>query len=517
MQLRRKTALVDTGLLMVVALAALMLTTGSAKWAPDLSGQYDPLLALLSGSGIFVALLTAMYILVVRWFGGLSVRYTWLAGALAAVGLLEGMGMVPGPGVVANGLAAAGLGLGGVFLAGTLLPAGGGVALERCSLPLAVVGAVALGAVVFVASRAVVPGAALALQVVGSAGFLGWALAIIWKPWPEFALHRRELALFGVLFPLSLVLLDGTAAWSAGWWSGQIIRLVAFGMLLFFVFRQIALTQRSAAQTRQAAPGGAPDATAIVPEQEARLRAELEKANAELDHFAYIASHDLKAPLRAIESLAKWIEDDAGDVLPLDSKRHLKTLLERIGRMRGLLADLLAYSRAGREKGGYGVVPSAQIVREVVKSVGVPAGVVVEIATDLPELQTYAVPLETVFLNLISNAVKHMNRNHGRICVSASLDGDFAAFVVEDDGPGVPADCRQRIFEVFQTLRPRDEVEGSGMGLAIVRKIVESEGGHVTVEDSALGGAKFVFVWPVRSRCERETDAPGSLHSTGGR
>lgn len=226
---------------------------------------------------------------------------------------------------------------------------------------------------------------------------------------------------------------------------------------------------------------------------------ELERSNRELDQFAYVASHDLKAPLRAIVSLARWIDEDAAAVLPPQSQEHLAKLMGRTKRMEALLDDLLSYSRVTRQRHPTVVVDTANLVRGVCDLLDLPEGFAVEIAPAMPVLTTERVPLETVLRNLISNAIKHHNRPHeGVVRVSASVDGERAVFTVADNGPGIDPSHHERIFQIFQTLKPRSEVEGSGMGLAVVKRLVETRGGGVWV-DSVLGqGAAFHFTWPVR-------------------
>ncbi len=230
----------------------------------------------------------------------------------------------------------------------------------------------------------------------------------------------------------------------------------------------------------------------------AERTAELARSNDELDQFAYVASHDLKAPLRAIDNLAAWIAEDAGAVLPEESKRHLDLLQGRVRRMEHLLSDLLAYSRAGREEGAAEEVDAAALIREVVELLGSPPGMEVVVEA-LPRLVTYRAPLEMVFRNLIGNALKHHDRPKGRIVVRAREADDFVTFTVSDDGPGIPARYHERVFGLFQTLRPRDEVEGSGMGLAVVKKAVESRGGTIRVDSAEGQGTTFTFTWPVRA------------------
>jgi signal transduction histidine kinase len=224
--------------------------------------------------------------------------------------------------------------------------------------------------------------------------------------------------------------------------------------------------------------------------------AELTRTIQDLDQFAYVASHDLKTPLRAIDSLASWIAEDAGDLLPEASQEHLRKLRGRVKRLEGLLNDLLAYSRAGREHEERQQINTRKLVNYIAQMIEPPPEFEIIAAPDLPILLTNRVPLETVLRNLISNAINHHHRDQGKVFVSAREAGDWVEFRVEDDGPGIAPIFHERIFGMFQTLRPRDEGEGSGMGLALVKKIVENFGGKVGIISTEGDGSIFWFTWP---------------------
>ena len=224
--------------------------------------------------------------------------------------------------------------------------------------------------------------------------------------------------------------------------------------------------------------------------------AELARSNAELDQFAYIASHDLRAPLRAIDSLATWIQADAHGALSPASEKHFTLLRNRVTRMEHLLDSLLAYSRAGRQDAAPEDIDTESLVHDAIALVAPPEGFAITLEGEFPTVRSSRAPLELVLRNLIGNAIKHHDRPDGHITVSAKARGSWAVFTITDDGPGIGPAYRERVFGLFQTLRPRDEVEGSGMGLAIVRKNVESQGGSIILESDGRG-ATFRFTWPL--------------------
>ncbi len=231
-------------------------------------------------------------------------------------------------------------------------------------------------------------------------------------------------------------------------------------------------------------------------ERISKYSAELERSNHELDQFAYSASHDLKAPLRAVNSLAEWIKEDGGDAIPPVCQEHLALLQQRIGRMERLLDDLLEYSRVGRVAHKPERIDTAALVKDTVALLAPPGSFTVEVGP-LPALTTYRAPLEQVFRNLIGNAIKHHHNGSGKIEVFAGEShGKLEEFIVRDDGPGIEEKYHDQVFEMFQTLKPRDQVEGSGMGLALVKKIVETRGGTVHLESSPGKGTTIRFTWP---------------------
>ncbi|MBR9764417.1 MAG: PAS domain S-box protein [Rhodobacteraceae bacterium] len=218
-----------------------------------------------------------------------------------------------------------------------------------------------------------------------------------------------------------------------------------------------------------------------------RAVAALKRSNAELDQFAYIASHDLKAPLRAITNAARWIEEDVGERLEGDTQRSLALMKSRTARMDKLLSDLLEHSRIGRQSVDQEPVTVQEIVNEIRDLVDLREGFEIVEGPGLDTIHVPRMPSTKILLNLIGNGIKHHDSDTGMVRIEAEHADDGVTFRVSDDGPGIPADLQERAFGLFQTLRPRDQVEGSGMGLAIVEKSVICAGGTIHLFSEGRG------------------------------
>jgi PAS domain S-box-containing protein len=221
----------------------------------------------------------------------------------------------------------------------------------------------------------------------------------------------------------------------------------------------------------------------------------LTERNQELDSFAYIASHDLKAPLRGIANLSQWLEEDIKNDLTSENQHQFELLRKRVYRMEALIDGLLEYSRVGRVQTASEEVDVSKLLAEIIDSLNPLPTFNIEIASEMPVFMTKKLLLRQVFANLISNAIKHHPRNHGHIKISVEEKKELYKFIVSDDGAGIDPKNQEKIFTIFQTLQSRDKKENTGVGLSIVKKIVESEGGKINL-DSELGkGATFYFTW----------------------
>lgn len=226
----------------------------------------------------------------------------------------------------------------------------------------------------------------------------------------------------------------------------------------------------------------------------------LQKSNDELDSFAYVASHDLKSPLRGIDNLCQWIKEDCGSILPEESRDHLDKMQQRVNRMENLLSGLLNYSRVGRIDVEVEKINTIELVKNVVELINKPEKFIIHISESLPEITTQILPLQQVFLNLITNAINYRDKEDGFVKVTSKrLNEDFVEFSVTDNGPGIDPQFHERVFQMFQTLQPRDVIESSGMGLAIIKKVIEGQGGQIILESTLGKGCVFKFTWPLNT------------------
>jgi len=237
----------------------------------------------------------------------------------------------------------------------------------------------------------------------------------------------------------------------------------------------------------------------------ARKKAELalKQANADLDEFTYVASHDLRSPLRGISSLIEWITEDLGEV-PEEVQKNIDRMGVRIERMEKLIDDLLAYARAGRVRTTPESIDVEKMIHDTIEFIAPPQNFHFDVDCKLARISAHRTPLETVIRNLLSNAVKHHDKDAGQISVRVREDDSYAVFEIEDDGPGIPEAAHQRIFKLFQSLSAETN-NRSGVGLAVSKRFVESHGGTIEiVSDKTRKGSLFRFFWPRFQRRELE-------------
>lgn len=223
---------------------------------------------------------------------------------------------------------------------------------------------------------------------------------------------------------------------------------------------------------------------------------ELVEANKELDQFAFVASHDLKAPLRGINQLAQWISEDLKDSLTPQVSEYLDLLKNRVDRLEKLLNDLLMYSRVGRKEGEATEINVTKLVHDIFSLLSPPDKFSLECLDAVGTITTMSIPLELVLRNLMSNAIKHHDKEKGRLTIKAQEVGSRIKFSVTDDGPGIPPEHQARVFDLFHTLKPRDQVEGSGLGLSVIKKTLDRYNSQYQIISDGQRGCTFEFDWP---------------------
>jgi PAS domain S-box-containing protein len=226
-----------------------------------------------------------------------------------------------------------------------------------------------------------------------------------------------------------------------------------------------------------------------------QAQADLEQRNQDLASFAYVVSHDLKAPLRAVANLSQWIEEDFDGLLSVANQQQMILLRSRVYQMEATIDGLLDYARVGISVETIESVSIAELLADVIDSIAPPPTFTIELPPELPILSTRRLPLFQVFANLIGNGIKHHDAEDGSIQISIEDRGDCYEFAIADDGPGIAPEHHDRMFKIFQAVNPQNRSDSTGIGLAIVKKIVEAEGGTIWLESEIGQGTTFYFTW----------------------
>jgi len=235
--------------------------------------------------------------------------------------------------------------------------------------------------------------------------------------------------------------------------------------------------------------------------------AQLEAANRDLESFSYSVSHDLRAPLRAIDGFAEMLQEDCKDKLDDDGRRYLSVIRENSDRMGVLIDELLRFSRLGRQPVSMSEVNMESLVRELVAEI-LNGAVADSEVVHAPQIEVGTLPpvagdsalLRQVWANLIGNAVKYSSKNdRPLIQIGGELTGGEVCYFVQDNGAGFDMQYAERLFGVFQRLHRADEFRGTGVGLAIVHRVVTRHGGRVWAEGKVDHGARFSFALPDRA------------------
>jgi len=292
-----------------------------------------------------------------------------------------------------------------------------------------------------------------------------------------------------------------------------IVLLVLGFVWIFVVERQISRRMSRLTQAVSAIADGSIDTPVDVTGQDelSEMAAALEifkdnaialhRSNEELESFAYAAAHDMRSPLRGIENLAKWTLEDAGDDLPPNCRSNLEKLLRRASRLSKLQSDLLDYSRVGKIEDDLTVLALPVMIENIRELLDAEHSFDFKINVPTDFVKVPEMALRQILINLITNAIKHHDGETGTICIEGRLEDDRLLISVSDDGPGIAPQFHERIFKLFQTLKSRDIVEGSGLGLSFVLKQLNKFGGNIQVlsDPTQKRGTAFLFDLPARS------------------
>ena len=223
---------------------------------------------------------------------------------------------------------------------------------------------------------------------------------------------------------------------------------------------------------------------------------QLDNINNDQTEIISIVLQDLKGPLRGIEALANWILSNCADKLGDEANNQMNLLLKRVERMYNLIESALEYSRAGQTKGKRIQVNLNNFVREIINMVIVPDNITVTIENELPVIECEELHIMQIFQNLLNNAIKYMDKPHGWIKIGCIEQENFWEFSIADNGPGIEKKHFEKIFNIFQRFPSSSYFSGSGIGLTVVKKIVELYDGKIWVESQVGEGSSFVFTLP---------------------
>jgi two-component system sensor kinase FixL len=262
-------------------------------------------------------------------------------------------------------------------------------------------------------------------------------------------------------------------------WETRVVPVMVDGQVAAVNLISMDVTERSEAQSRQA-----------------KLLNRVQKINRELNDFAHIVSHDLKEPLRTIKIAAEWISGDYKDVLDDKGKEYLELLSNQVTRMYDLIEGILKYSRTGHLKNQKEWIDLKILMPQIISMVSVPDNIEITIDGEMPVVEFERTQISQVFQNLLSNAVKYIDKPLGQIRIGCVEEADNWKFSISDNGCGIEQKNYEKIFRMYQTLEPRDELKSSGIGLTLVKKIIETYGGAIWVESELSQGSTFVFTLP---------------------
>lgn len=223
----------------------------------------------------------------------------------------------------------------------------------------------------------------------------------------------------------------------------------------------------------------------------------LMRRNKELNTFIYATSHDLKSPLRGISSISTWLKEELETQLDEDQKRQFDLLVSRTHRLHHLLEGILEYAKVGRQDTHTVPVASGRALEEVVESLELPSTISIKVPEEMPVVEYPSGHLETIFRHLLQNAIDHSGTGTNEVAITFDQHNGKWWFIISDQGRGIPTRYHEKVFQMFQTLEENRHTERIGLGLPLVKKIVEQNGGEIWIESKEDNGTKVHFSIPV--------------------
>ncbi|GLX78954.1 hypothetical protein tinsulaeT_22940 [Thalassotalea insulae] len=227
-----------------------------------------------------------------------------------------------------------------------------------------------------------------------------------------------------------------------------------------------------------------------------RMENKLKETNTNLEEFTYVASHDLRSPLRGISDLLEWIKEDLPAERSPDIDKNIDRISIRVDKMETMINNLLSYARAGNIQSDIRSINIKELIDNTLALLEIPKSFKLTLDISEGQIRSTLTPLETILRNVISNAIKHHDQEAGTINIACHRENSMLHFAVSDDGPGIPEAATERIFRLFQTVTS-SERGNSGIGLSVCRRLAETHGGRICVENnSPEKGATFHIWWP---------------------
>ena len=228
-------------------------------------------------------------------------------------------------------------------------------------------------------------------------------------------------------------------------------------------------------------------------QQKEALIDKIRKNNDDLKNYARVVSHDLKTPIRGIKNICEWLDEDKRTQLDAEGQEYLDLMKRKVAQIEQLIEGILEYSKAGIENSHIEKIDVKKLVEDTLNLIEIPQKFDIQVSEKLPNIFAEKIKMKQVFQNLITNAVKYNNKEEGTINISSSEDEKFWYFSVADNGIGIEQQYFNKIFEVFQTLHQKDKFESTGIGLSIVKKIIDQHKGFISVESQLDIGSTFTF------------------------